>query len=610
MCGIVAHIGPSNSVKVVMEGLKRLEYRGYDSAGVSYLDRDGGLKILKKEGKLERLKESLGDLSQYNAFSCIGHTRWATHGEVSDANSHPHTNGQISLVHNGIIENSNLLRDQIEKQGRKFHSETDSEIFLALVEREREKGKDIIKSVIDSFKKLKGNSAFVIIDSKTGDIFALKKGAPLVCGIHSTNFEALISSDPYALVGVIDEIYFPEDNVLCHLSTKNRNLMKFYELNSSPSKRWTWKKQDHLSLQDNDKGTFEHFMLKEIYEQPRLIQDLSNYYFEGEGNECLKEMSRLNPKLFLIVACGTAYYAGMIIGNFFANQRCIPCIVDLASEFRYKNPLVNKNEDLALFVSQSGETADTLAAQQLCKDLNLKTVSIVNVEDSTLYRVCEKNLLIRAGVEIGVASTKAFTQQVLTGRLLCFAVDNGIRDSSAQGRLCDKFHLLSLRIDDILRRSDEIKFIAETISRYKGFFFTGRGIYYPSALEGALKLKEIAYVHAEGYASGELKHGPIALIDENMVNIAIIGPELKEKTLSNVQEIKARKGFTVVLGPRGDASVEKAANYFIPLDFEGLGELSPLYVNVVNQLLAYHMAKFKGTDIDQPKNLAKSVTVE
>ena len=351
-------------------------------------------------------------------------------------------------------------------------------------------------------------------------------------------------------------------------------------------------------------------MLKEIHEQPELIRGLSRYYFEGEGSEYLKKLSRLNPKRFLIVACGTAYYAGMIIGNFFANQRRIPCTVDLASEFRYKNPIVNKNDDIALFISQSGETADTLAAQQLCKDLDIKTISIVNVEDSTLYRVCEENLLIKAGVEIGVASTKAFTQQALTGRLLCLAIDNGLQNRLVQSRLRDKFHLLSSKISDILRRSDEIRSIARTISRYKGLFFTGRGIYYPSALEGALKIKEIAYVHAEGYASGELKHGPIALIDENMVNIAIIGPELKEKTLSNVQEIKARKGFTVVLGPRGDASVEKVGNYFIPLDFEGLDELSPLYVNVVNQLLAYHTAKFKGTDIDQPKNLAKSVTVE
>ncbi len=611
MCGIVAHLGPSNSVKVVVEGLKRLEYRGYDSAGISYLDKNGRLKILKKKGKLERLIEFLGKLSQYNAFSCIGHTRWATHGEVSDANSHPHTNGEISLVHNGTIENSNLLRDHIEKQGRKFNSETDSEVFLALVEEERKLGKGMIESMTDSFKKLTGNSAFVIIDSKTGDIFALKKGVPLVCGIDSVNSEAFISSDPSALVDTIDKIYFPEDNVLCHLSTNNKNLMNFYELNSLTSKRWECRGQNPLSFEDKNKGVFEHFMLKEIHEQPKLIKNLSRYYFEGEGVGLLKEMVDLRTKRFVVVACGTAYYAGMMISNFFTNQRNISCVVELASEFRYKNPIVNKNDDTAVFVSQSGETADTLAAQRLCKDLGITTTSIVNVENSTLYRECHRNLTIRAGVEVGVASTKAFTQQTLTGRLLCSSLAEGQQDYSVQSSpLRDKFHLLASKIDDILCRKDEIKFVAQTISQYKGFLFTGRGIYYPAALEGALKLKEIAYVHAEGFASGELKHGPIALIDENMVNIAIIGPELKEKTLLNIQEVKARKGCTVVLGPQGDASVEKVSNYFIPLDFEGLDELSPLYVNVVNQLLAYYMAKFKGTDIDQPRNLAKSVTVE
>ena len=283
--------------------------------------------------------------------------------------------------------------------------------------------------------------------------------------------------------------------------------------------------------------------------------------------------------------------------------------VELASEFRYRNPIVREDE-LGIFVSQSGETADTLAAQSLCVSKKMKTLSIVNTEGSTLYRDCDENLLIRAGMEIGVASTKAFTQQALTGRLFSSSMQMDLSNEAVKVELTQKFSLLAERIDQILGRVEEIKAIAEEIYNEKGYFFTGRGQYYPVALEGALKLKEIAYVHAEGYASGELKHGPIALIDEHMVNIAIVGPELFEKTVSNIQEIKARKGIIVSIGPRGNKELEDLSDHFIPMDFEGLDELSPLYVNVVNQLLSYYMAKFKGTDIDKPRNLAKSVTVE
>lgn len=604
MCGIVGHLGSSHSIELVLEGLKRLEYRGYDSAGVSFKGSEGDLQIYKKQGKLANLVDFLGEKKDLNSLSCIGHTRWATHGEVSDANSHPHTDGGISIVHNGIIENADDLRSHLADQGYKFLSQTDSEVFLALVSTFLKKGLEIQKAIAQSFSELEGNSAFVILDSKTGDIWALKKGAPLVCGIHEVNSDALVSSDPYALIGYADKLYFPQDNVLCHLSAGNKNLINFYELSGEKSTRYNSKKQE-MTLESTDKGGFEHFMLKEIYEQPGLVRALVQYYFEGEGKLALEQVAKLKPSRFLINACGTAYYAGLVIKDFVEKLNTIPCQVDLASEFRYRNPLILSG-DIGLFVSQSGETADTLAAQALCKEKGISTLSVVNVEGSTLYRDCDANLLIRAGIEIGVASTKAFTQQALTGRLLAHALGDKLELS----KLKERFNLLAARIDELLSRADDLKKIAESIYNYKGFFYTGRGSLFPVALEGALKLKEIAYVHAEGYASGELKHGPIALIDEEMVNVALVGPELLEKTLSNVEEIRARKGKIVILGPQDSRAAQKIADYYFPLNYQGLDELGPLYANVANQILAYYMARFKGTDIDKPRNLAKSVTVE
>ncbi len=608
MCGIVGYLGPSqNSVQIVLEGLKRLEYRGYDSAGVSFIDEHNKMQFFKKAGKLDNLKAELAGKNLI-ARSCIGHTRWATHGGVTDANAHPHNNDILSIIHNGIIENAHELRLQLEKEGVKFKSETDSESFLELVTYELRKDVPIAEAIVKSFKKIHGNSSFVVLYPKTGEIYAIKRGAPLVAGINELGSEALVSSDPYALAGMVHKLYFPEDEVLLHLSAANHNLINFYELDLTKTKRYLSKKQD-LSVQVSEKGDYEHYMLKEIHEQPELIRGLTQYYFGGEGYESLTKVAKLKPQRILISACGTAAYAGMVAKDFFEGINRIPTIVDLASEFRYKNPIILPN-DLGLFVSQSGETADTLAAQNMCKKSGIKTVSIVNVEGSTLFRDCDENLLIRAGVEIGVASTKAFTQQALTGRLLSAALSGKLDDAKYRVELAAKFSLLAERIDHLLANIDSIKSIAEAIYNKKGFFYTGRGVYFPIALEGALKLKEIAYVHAEGYAAGELKHGPIALIDEEIVNIAIIAPDLYEKTISNVQENKARKGIIVGIGQVGDSEGKRLSDYYIGVDFKGLDELAPLYVNVVNQLLAYYMAKFKGTDIDKPRNLAKSVTVE
>lgn len=608
MCGIVGYFGPSqNSVNIVLEGLKRLEYRGYDSAGVSFIDQNNKMQYYKKAGKLDNLKAELAG-KDIIARTCIGHTRWATHGGVTDVNAHPHNNEVLSIIHNGIVENANEIKKELAAHGVKFKSETDSESFLELVTYHLKQDMPIKEAIATSFKRVVGNSAFVVLYPKTGEIFAVKRGAPLVCGVNDVTSEALVSSDPYALAGIVHSLYFPEDEVIVHLSGENKNIANFYELDLSKSTRYLSKKQD-MSLEVSEKGEFEHFMLKEIHEQPGLIRNLTQYYFAGEGKESLEKVGNYNPERIYLSACGTAAYAGLVVRDFLEGINRIPAVVELASEFRYKNPILKKG-DVGIFVSQSGETADTLAAQSICKKAGVKTMSIVNVDGSTLYRDCDDNLLIRAGVEIGVASTKAFTQQALTGRLMSAAMAGDLKDESKKMKLTGKFALLAERVDKLLLQSDAIKSVAESIYNKKGFFYTGRGAYYPIALEGALKLKEIAYVHAEGYAAGELKHGPIALIDEEMVNIALVGPELFEKTVSNVHEIKARKGIIVGIGPRGNEELMGLSDFYIPLDFDGLEELSPLYVNVVNQLLAYYMAKFKGTDIDKPRNLAKSVTVE
>ncbi|OUR93120.1 hypothetical protein A9Q84_21705 [Halobacteriovorax marinus] len=607
MCGIVGHLGPKNSVNIVLEGLKRLEYRGYDSAGVSYIDEHNELQIYKKTGKLENLKNLLGD-QDFKARMCIGHTRWATHGEVNDTNSHPHMKDHISIVHNGIIENASTLRKQLTASGYEFKSQTDSEVFLSLLVTELAKGKGFKKAMVDSFAQVEGNSAFVVLNKDVNEIMSIKKGAPLVCGINEVNSEVFISSDPYALAGMASKLYFPGDEVLCHLSASNKNLLNFYDLEGNPTENYMSKNQD-MSVGPTDKGDFEHFMLKEIHEQPELIRSLTQFYFQGEGLKSLLKAGEFKPSKFHITACGTAYYAGLLIRDFIETFNRIPCSTELASEFRYRNPLLNKDE-ASLFISQSGETADTLAAQELCTTNNVKTLSVVNVDGSTLFRNCDDNLLIRAGIEIGVASTKAFTQQALTGRLLSLSLSDELKDETKRVALTAKFSLLAEKIDHLISRSEEIKTIAESIHNHKGFFYTGRGKYFPVALEGALKLKEIAYVHAEGYAAGELKHGPIAMIDEDMVNVALVGPELFEKTISNIQEIKARKGIIVTIGPKDEEELEELSDYYFGIDFDGLDELSPVYINIVNQLLAYYIAKYKGTDIDKPRNLAKSVTVE
>lgn len=603
MCGIVGYSGPSNSVVPVIEGLSRLEYRGYDSAGIC-LKINGELSIFKKEGKLENLQELLKHEKPFSHVG-IGHTRWATHGAVSTDNAHPHGNELFAVVHNGIIENSAALKKELIAEGNKFFSQTDTEVFLVLVTKFFKQTNNTLQAISKAFTTITGNSAFVVMEKATDKLYCIKRSAPLVVGENKDTREAFVSSDPFALIGFAPRIFFPQDGVLCENSVDADGVhLNFYELDLTPSTRYKFQ-SNAMSMDTTSKGHYEHFMLKEIHEQPGLIDKLSAYYIKNEGRKILDGLKHFKAGAWHLTACGTAWHAGLVIKNYFEQINRQRASVDIASEFRYKDPILQSDE-IGLFISQSGETADTLACQELCKEKNIPTYAIVNVEGSTLFRNADKNFLIHAGVEIGVASTKAFTLQVLTGYLMSRAMDNTLDDP----KLFAETKLLSSRIADLCAGSEALKEVAQKIYSKKGFIFTGRGKYFPIALEGALKLKEIAYVHAEGYAAGELKHGPIALIDENLVNIAIVGPELLEKTVSNIEEVKARRGLMVVVGPKGNEEIRALSDAYIELDFEGLPNLSPLYVNVVLQFLAYHIASLKGTDIDKPRNLAKSVTVE
>ena len=599
MCGIVGYIGPSDAIAPIMEGLSRLEYRGYDSAGIC-LHIEGELQQFKKEGKLRNLSHLLNETKPRRSFG-IGHTRWATHGVVNDINAHPHSNEEFAIVHNGIIENASEIKSKIDYD---FKSQTDTEVFLALVSQAYKKSSHVEESIIEAFKSVEGNSAFVIMHRKTKKLYAIKNSAPLVCGISTTVGEFFVSSDPYALIGYTKKLYFPDDEILCVADAESSDEFKFFDLELNPSNKYKTQMESR-SKDVADKGSFEHFMLKEIFEQPQLVSRVVSRLKDDDYKMPFEEIANNSDGVINIIGCGTALHAGMVIKDFLEGKNKKRALTDFASEFRYKEPLLEKH-DVGLFITQSGETADTLACQQHCKEKGLNTYSIVNVEGSTIYRSCDQNILLDAGAEIGVASTKAFTQMVVMGYLLSQSMEGKFSDLETENELKNA----AKAIAKILEREEEIKAIASEIYNYKGFIFTGRGNQYPIALEGALKLKEIAYVHAEGYASGELKHGPIALFDEKMVNIALVTSDLYKKTLSNAQEVKARKGVMVIVGEGNLDEVKDISNFYFDVDYFGTQTLKPIVSNVVLQMLSYHIAKLKGTDIDKPRNLAKSVTVE
>lgn len=608
MCGIVGIISNRQVTPLLIDGLKRLEYRGYDSAGVATLV-DGKIERRRAKGKIVNLEKKIAENPLPGTIG-IGHTRWATHGVPNETNAHPHATKYVAVVHNGIIENYRELRDELKELGHVFESETDTEVVVHLISQKIEEGLDPQTAVAQSLKRLNGAFALAIIFAGREDILiGARKGAPLAVGFGDG--EMFLGSDALALASLTQKIMYLEDGdwvVLTHSSAT------VYDENGNEAERPV--EQSSTSGAMIGKGGYRHFMLKEIYEQPQVIGDTLNTMINQDMDTItlpnvpfdLKEMTRLT-----IVACGTSYYAGLVGKYWIESIARVPVDIDVASEFRYRRPVMEKG-GVALFISQSGETADTLAALRYCKEQGQKIVSIVNVSASTMARESDCVLKTLAGPEIGVASTKAFTTQLTL--LACFAIAlgraKGALSRSEESRLSRALVEVPSRAAEVLNNDKAIEKIAQNLMvPAHDVLYLGRGSSYPIALEGALKLKEISYIHAEGYAAGEMKHGPIALIDEG-VPVVVVAPtdELFDKTISNMQEVLARGGKVVFFGDKdgvGTVKDRSAAAIVLPtVD----SFVAPILYAIPVQLLAYHTAVAKGTDVDQPRNLAKSVTVE
>jgi glucosamine--fructose-6-phosphate aminotransferase (isomerizing) len=613
MCGIIGYIGNSDAPQILIEGLKRLEYRGYDSAGIAVIDDKNKLQRARCQGKIAKLEGILKE-SPISGHTAIGHTRWATHGKPSDENAHPHTDctGNIVVVHNGIIENYLQLKENLITSKHNFTSETDTEVIAHLVEIELASTKDLLKAVFNIVPHLEGSYAMAIISSDfPGQMVIARKDSPLILGLSEEG--NYIASDVPAVLPHTRKIIYLEDGDIVHIHGKAVKLF-------NESKEEIKRKIEIIDWNPYmaEKQGFKHFMLKEIYEQQRAVQetllgrlDQNNYSIQFDNFPIDRNVISKIKKMF-IVGCGTAYHAGLV-GKFLLEDFLkIPCEVDIASEFRYRNPPIDENT-FVISISQSGETADTLAAMREAKSKGAKVAGICNVMGSSVTREADAVIFTHAGPEIGVASTKAFTTQLTALYLLTLYIGkilNSISQESAK-QLAENLIKLPLQIHQLLeRQSKNIEQIANKYFKKTDFLFLGRNINYPIALEGALKLKEISYIHAEGYPAGEMKHGPIALIDEEMP-VVVIATEsaVYEKILANIEEVKARNGNIIALATQGDNEIKHFANdiIFIPKTIE---LLYPVLNTLPLQLLAYHIARLRGCDIDQPRNLAKSVTVE
>jgi len=609
MCGIVGYIGPRETAKVLIEGLKRLEYRGYDSAGIAIFHQ-GKVEIRRKEGKLTKLEELIGG-ETFNGRVGIGHTRWATHGRPSDENAHPHKAGRVAVVHNGIIENYLSLKEILKSKGHVFTSETDTEIISHLIDEFLQEGCSFLEAVRVALDKIKGSYALgILFEGDERSLIAAKKESPLVVGIGEDEY--FIASDVPAILPYTRNFIFMEDGEVALLSAQGVKVFdaKGNQVSKEP-KRVNW---NPLMA---EKGGYKHFMLKEIFEQPRAaIDTIRGRLSEEKGDAVLekvhfaptflKKMRRIN-----LIACGTSYHAALV-GKFLIEEFCrIPVEADIGSEFRYRNPIIGEN-DLLVAISQSGETADTMAALKEAKRKGAMTLAICNVVESSLAREADQVIYTHAGPEIGVASTKTFTTQLVVLFLLALRIGRQLGAlSSEKGKiLIEELVRVPHLMEEMLKTSDRVAKIARKYLHARDFLYLGRGINYPIALEGALKLKEISYVHAEGYPAGEMKHGPIALIDREMpVVVLATKNDVYEKVISNIEEVKAREGRVIALASPSDQEIDKKVDdvIFIP---ETLPSLTPILLTIPLQLLAYYMADFKGTDVDQPRNLAKSVTVE
>ena len=609
MCGIVGYVGHQDAVPILIGGLAKLEYRGYDSAGVAVLQGEK-IEVRRSVGKLINLQKSLEDKAIKGSVG-IGHTRWATHGKPSEQNAHPHRSKGCVLVHNGIIENYQPLKAQLEKDGYRFESETDTEVVAHLIDKYLCKGAKLADAVRSAVKDVRGSYALAVISEREpGTLIAARSGCPLVVGRGKQ--ASFVASDVMAMLAHTRDVTFLEEGDVAVVTSSDVHLT---DNDGRPVTRKATKVTWDASAAE--KSGYPHFMLKEIHEQPQTILDTMRGRYSYESGEADLPDIALTPKEFAsveriwIVACGTSWHAGLVGKYLLEEMVRAPVQVDIGSEFRYRDPLVGKN-DLFITISQSGETADTLAAAREAKEKGARIVSIVNVVGSSLARESDGVLYTHCGPEIGVASTKAFTAQLTALYLLALhlaRVRNVMKVADGQAWL-DRLVTLPSLVERILGREAEIVAIAKRYYKKRNFLFLGRGINYPIALEGSLKLKEISYIHAEGYAAGEMKHGPIALIDRDMP-VVVLAPRdrLYEKTVSNLMEVKARRAPVIALVAEGERELGKTADAVFTIP-ETHPLISPILFTIPLQLLAYHIAVLRGADVDQPRNLAKSVTVE
>jgi glucosamine--fructose-6-phosphate aminotransferase (isomerizing) len=614
MCGIVAYIGNKEAFPILLKGLKRLEYRGYDSAGVALLNGTGSIKMYKKAGKVSEL-EKITSTQNLHATIGIGHTRWATHGEPNDVNAHPHISqsGDIAIIHNGIIENYSAIKDLLIKRGYKFHSDTDTEVLVNLIEEVRKQENiPLDEAVRVALNEVVGAYAIVVLDKNDPNkLIAARKGSPLVLGIGEGEF--FVASDASPIIEYTNNVIYLDDQEYV-VVTRDGNMM--IKTLGNVEKTHTIQKLE-MNLEQIEKGGFEHFMLKEIYEQPKVIADClrgrmnaqQGWIKLGGLNEYVNRIEK--AKRFIITACGTSWHSGLLAEYLIEDLARVPVEVEYASEFRYRNPIINET-DVVIAISQSGETADTLAAIELAKDRQALIYGICNVIGSSIARMSHAGSYTHAGPEIGVASTKAFSTQVSIVTLIALqiAMEKGTLPMSRIRSILYELENIPKKIEEVLKLDAKIQEIAAIYKDATNFLYLGRGYNFPVALEGALKLKEISYIHAEGYPAAEMKHGPIALIDEAMpVVFLATNQSAYEKIVSNIQEVKARRGRIIAVVNKGDTQITALADHVIEVP-ETEEVLSPLITIVPLQLLAYHIAILRGCNVDQPRNLAKSVTVE
>ena len=613
MCGIVGYIGFRDAHEVLIKGLQRLEYRGYDSAGIALVDNNNKFKLFKSTGKVQNLQDILAQRDNEGSFG-IAHTRWATHGIPNDANAHPHVScsGELALVHNGIIENYRILKDLLIENGYTFKSDTDSEVLVNFIEFIR-KTQDctVLEAVRRALKKVVGAYAITVIDtSNPNEIIAVRKSSPMVIGINENEF--FIASDATAIIEYTNNFVYVKDDEIAII--KRGCELKLTTLNNE-SVDFDIQHLE-LSISQLEKGGYPYFMLKEIFEQPKTIQDCLSGRINNDSvliSGIVQNKDKfINAKRIIFVACGTSWHASLI-GEHLIETLCrIPVEVEYASEFRYRNPIINKN-DIVIAVSQSGETADTLAAIDLAKKAGAFVYGICNVVGSSIARNTDSGTYIHVGPEIGVASTKAFTGQVTLMTLIAMSIAKyrNTIDEDLYKELIGGLNDLPNKIAEVLEKNECICDLAKIFTYARNFIYLGRGFNFATALEGALKLKEISYIHAEGYPAAEMKHGPIALIDKDMpiVVIATQNDSIYEKTISNIEEIKARSGRIISVITEGDEQVRNLSDYYVEIP-EVHEYLMPIIASIPLQLLAYHVAVYKGCNVDQPRNLAKSVTVE